>query len=117
MSENIDEIIKAKDIVINSLLAEIQILKAQLQSQTVIDETLDNLEVKFDDNEITETIEFNPLDLEDEDEEQEQPNIMNILNLLMGKPEKKESNPFIDIMQQLMTSMGQESVQESVQDQ
>jgi len=96
-----EEIIKAKDLQIAELLAEIEALKTQLQLQINV-ETLDNLEVTIDNADISETIslkQFN--EEEDEDNSQEIPNIMNLLSMFMGSGEAS-ANPLAEIMQKMM---------------
>ena len=99
-SQNLDEIIKAKDAEISKLLEEIQALKAKIQDQTIISETLDNLEITIDNNEITETISFKP-----DEEKSNEPDMMNMLNMFMGS-ENNASNPIMEIMQQMMGGNG-----------
>jgi len=95
---SLEEIIKAKDLQISELLAEIQLLKEQ-QSIT---NNLDNLEVVIDSNEITESVPMtlipNDKDIIEGEERQGGGDIMNLLSSLMG-----ESNPFSEIMQQMMS--------------
>ena len=95
---SLEEIIKAKDLQISELLAEIQLLKEQ-QSIT---NNLDNLEVVIDSNEITESVPMtlipNDKDIIEGEQRQGGGDIMNLLSSLMG-----ESNPFSEIMQQIMS--------------
>jgi len=94
-----EEIIVAKDLQIAELLAEIQALKDQLQTNA---ETLDNVEVTIDNADISETISLKPFD--EEVQEEEAPNIMNLLNMFMGTGQESASaNPFAEIMQKMMT--------------
>jgi len=95
---SLEEIIKAKDLQISELLAEIQLLKEQ-QSIT---NNLDNLEVVIDSNEITESVPMtlipNDKDIIEGEQRQGGGDIMNLLSSLMG-----ESNPLSEIMQQIMS--------------
>ena len=97
-----EEIIVAKDLQIAELLAEIQVLKAQLQVQTHV-ETLDNLEVTIDNADISETISLKHFDNEEcQEEGQDMPDIMNLLSMFMGAGQESASNPFAEIMQKMM---------------
>lgn len=98
---SLEEIIVAKDLQIAELLAEIQALKDQLQTNG---ETLDNVEVTIDNPDISETVFLKYFDEEEEEEEQQEtPNIMNLLNMFMGNGQESASNPFAEIMQKMMT--------------
>jgi regulator of replication initiation timing len=101
---SLEEIIVAKDLQIAELLAEIQALKDQLQTNG---ETLDNVEVTIDNPDISETVFLKYFDEEEEEEEEEEqqktPNIMNLLNMFMGNGQESASNPFAEIMQKMMT--------------
>jgi hypothetical protein len=95
---SLEEIIVAKDLQIAELLAEIQALKDQLQTNG---ETLDNVEVTIDNPDISETVFLKYFD--EEEEQQKTPNIMNLLNMFMGNGQESASNPFAEIMQKMMT--------------
>jgi hypothetical protein len=97
---SLEEIIVAKDLQIAELLAEIQALNDQLQTNG---ETLDNVEVTIDNPDISETMFLKYFDEEEQEEEQETPNIMNLLNMFMGTGQESASNPFAEIMQKMMT--------------
>jgi len=95
-----EEIIVAKDLQIAELLAEIQVLKAQLQVQTHV-ETLDNLEVTIDNADISETISLKQFDNEENSEEA--PDITSLLSMFMGSAGQESANPFAEIMQKMMS--------------
>ena len=113
MSEQtIDDIIKAKDLRISELLAEIQLLKENAQIDNLTD-----LEITIDSNEITESIQLKTFPEEEEEEE----DIMKLLSTFMnnndasgnpfgasGNPFGASGNPFgasamTDIIQQMMS--------------
>lgn len=105
MSEQtIDDIIKAKDLRISELLAEIQLLKENAQIDNLTD-----LEITIDRNEITESIQLKTFPEEEEEED-----IMKLLSTFMnnndasGNPFGASGNPFgasgmTDIIQQMMS--------------
>jgi hypothetical protein len=76
MSEQtIDDIIKAKDLRISELLAEIQLLKENAQIDNLTD-----LEITIDSNEITESIQLKTFP----EEEEEEDDIMKLLSTFMN---------------------------------
>ena len=105
MSEQtMDDIIKAKDLRISELLAEIQLLKENAQIDNLTD-----LEITIDSNEITESIQLKTFPEEEEEED-----IMKLLSTFMnnndasGNPFGASGNPFgasamTDIIQQMMS--------------
>lgn len=100
MSEQtIDDIIKAKDLRISELLAEIQLLKENAQIDNLTD-----LEITIDSNEITESIQLKTFPEEEEEEE----DIMKLLSTFMnnndasGNPLGDSTNPMANMIQQMM---------------
>jgi hypothetical protein len=86
MSEQtIDDIIKAKDLRISELLAEIQLLKENAQIDNLTD-----LEITIDSNEITESIQLKTFPEEEEEED-----IMKLLSTFMNNNDAS-GNPFGD---------------------
>ena len=100
MSEQtIDDIIKAKDLRISELLAEIQLLKENAQIDNLTD-----LEITIDSNEITESIQLKTFPQEEEEEEEE--DIMKLLSTFMNSNDAS-GNPLgasgmSNIFQQMM---------------
>ena len=90
-SQTIDEIIKAKDAEISKLLDEIQALKAKIQDQTIISETLDDLEITIDNSQITETIAFK-LDEETSNKMQETSKILLMRRKTLKENSKNQEN-------------------------
>jgi hypothetical protein len=96
-----DDIIKAKDLQISELLAEIHLLK----EKSKID-NLDDLEITIDSNEITESIQLKTFSEEEEDEEEGGEDIMKLLSTFMNNNDAS-GNPLGDsgmanIIQQMM---------------
>ena len=105
MSEQtIDDIIKAKDLQISELLAEIQLLKKNAQI-----DNLDDLEITIDSNEITESIQLKTFS---EEEGEGEGDIMKLLSTFMNNndasgnpldnPMGASDNPMAIIIQQMM---------------
>jgi hypothetical protein len=95
---DLNEIIRAKDLQISELLAEIQVLKSKLQEQTIcLDVSLN--EISIDNTEITDTMSLNVFnDVQTNDEGMD---VMNLLNMLMGE-KNSSANPLMEMMQQMM---------------
>ena len=96
-----DDIIKAKDLQISELLAEIHLLK----EKSKID-NLDDLEITIDSNEITESIQLKTFSEEEEDEKEGGEDIMKLLSTFMNNNDAS-GNPLGDsgmanIIQQMM---------------
>jgi len=95
---DLNEIIRAKDLQICELLAEIQVLKSKLQEQTVcLDVSLN--EISIDNTEITDTMTLN---VQTNDvQANEGMDVMNLINMLMGE-KTSSANPLMEMMQQMM---------------
>lgn len=95
---DLNEIIRAKDLQISELLAEIQVLKSKLQEQTIcLDVSLN--EISIDNTEITDTMSLNVFnDVQTNDEGMD---VMNLLNMLMGE-KNSSANPLMEMMHQMM---------------
>lgn len=92
---DLNEIIRAKDLQICELLAEIQVLKSKLQEQTIcLDVSLN--EISIDNTEITDTMSLNVQTNDDDGMD-----VMNLLNMLMGE-KNSSANPLMEMMQQMM---------------
>jgi hypothetical protein len=95
---DLNEIIRAKDLQICELLAEIQVLKSKLQEQNIcLDVSLN--EISIDNTEITDTMTLNVQtnDVQTDDGM----DVMNLLNMLMGE-KTSSANPLMEMMQQMM---------------
>ena len=112
---NFEEIIRAKDLQISELLAEIQLLKDN-NAQSIVD-TLVDLEILIDEN--SEPITLKMTDDESDDNEPDiesgQPDIMGLLNMIMGGMgnETNSANPFLGMMQQMMGGLPAEPIAET----
>jgi hypothetical protein len=107
---SMDDIIKAKDLQISELLAEIHLLKENAQKSKI--DNLDDLEITIDSNEITESIQLKTFSEEEEGGEGEGEeggeDIMKLLSTFMnnndasGNPLGASDNPMANIIQQMM---------------
>ena len=89
---DLNEIIRAKDLQICELLAEIQVLKSKLQEQTIcLDVSLN--EISIDNTEITDTMSLNVFKPNDDGMD-----VMNLINMLMGE----KNSSVMEMMQQMM---------------
>lgn len=96
---DLNEIIRAKDLQICELLAEIQLLKSKLQEQTIcLDVSLN--EISIDNTEITDTMTLN-VQTNDGETNDGGMDVMNLLNMLMGE-KTSSANPIMEMMQQMM---------------
>lgn len=96
---DLNEIIRAKDLQICELLAEIQVLKSKLQEQTIcLDVSLN--EISIDNTEITDTMTLN-VQTNDGETNDGGMDVMNLLNMLMGE-KTSSANPLMETMQQMM---------------
>ena len=89
---DLNEIIRAKDLQICELLAEIQVLKSKLQEQTIcLDVSLN--EISIDNTEITDTMSLNVFKPNDDGMD-----VMNLINMLIGE----KNSSVMEMMQQMM---------------
>jgi hypothetical protein len=96
---DLNEIIRAKDLQICELLAEIQVLKSKLQEQNIcLDVSLN--EISIDNTEITDTMTLN-VQTNDVQTNDDGMDVMNLLNMLMGE-KTSSANPLMEMMQQMM---------------
>ena len=103
-----DDIIKAKDLQISELLAEIHLLK----EKSKID-NLDDLEITIDSNEITESIQLKTFSEEEEGGEEGGEDIMKLLSTFMNNNDAS-GNPLGDsgmanIFQQMMSATNEDT--------
>ena len=118
-----DDIIKAKDLQISELLAEIQLLKENSQKSKIVN--LDDLEITIDSNEITESIQLKTFYEEGEEGEEEGGgeegggeeggDIMKLLSTFMNNngastnPLGDSTNPMANIIQQMMSATNEDA--------
>ena len=96
---DLNEIIRAKDLQICELLAEIQVLKSKLQEQTIcLDVSLN--EISIDNTEITDTMTLN-VQTNDVQMNDDGMDVMNLISMLMGE-KTSSANPIMEMMQQMM---------------
>ena len=98
---DLNEIIRAKDLQICELLAEIQVLKSKLQEQNIcLDVSLN--EISIDNTEITDTmtlnVQTNDVQTNDAQTDDDGMDVMNLLNMLMGE----KTSSVMEMMQQMM---------------
>jgi len=92
---DLNEIIRAKDLQICELLAEIQVLK----NQTIcLDVSLN--EISIDNTEITDTMTLN-VQTNDVQTNDDGMDVMNLISMLMGE-KTSSANPLMEMMQQMM---------------